>query len=169
MFFGLFLSIQIYIYCSSTNFCYFSIISKRADARVNAANQAMEREQERQRHSQNMYFEDARNQHQEQHHQDTQQHHLQNNYRVRKGLQCMTLIYYHCIQNLMQWKIFRLFPTYWITYSSLIMLSRKFVFHTRLHFNPILHNSMQFQCIYDTYDKIQQKEIMYSVSILIGL
>jgi len=54
----------------------------RADARVNAANQAMEREQERQRHSQNMYFEDARNQHQEQQfNQDTQQHHLQNNYR----------------------------------------------------------------------------------------
>ena len=68
---------------------YFSIISKRADARVNAANQAMEREQERQRHSQNMYFEDARNQHQEQQfNQDTQQHHLQNNYRVCKIIQC---------------------------------------------------------------------------------
>ena len=51
---------------------------KRADARVNAATQAMEREQERERHQQNMYFEDARNQQQ----QDTPQH-MQNNYRVR--------------------------------------------------------------------------------------
>ena len=50
---------------------------KRADARVNAATQAMEREQERERHQQNMYFEDARNQQQ----QDTPQH-MQNNYRV---------------------------------------------------------------------------------------
>ena len=64
---------------------------------------------------------------------------------------------------------FRLFPTYWITYSSLILLSRKFSFHIRLHFNPILHNSKKFECIYGTCDKIQQKEIMYSVSILIGL
>ena len=52
---------------------------KRADARVNAATQAMEREQERERHQQNMYFEDARNQQ----HQDTTPHHMQNNYRVR--------------------------------------------------------------------------------------
>ena len=65
--------------------------------------------------------------------------------------------------------IFRIFPQYWITYSSLILLSRKFSFHIRLHFNPILHNSKKFECIYGTCDKIQQKEIMYSVSILIGL
>ena len=54
---------------------------KRADARVNAATQAMEREQERERHQQNMYFEDARNQQQ----QDTPQH-MRNNYRVRYTL-----------------------------------------------------------------------------------
>ena len=66
----------------------------------------MEREQERQRHSQNMYFEDARNQHQEQHHQDTQQHHLQNNYRVSKAFQCMTFNSYHYNQNRMYWKFF---------------------------------------------------------------
>ena len=60
-------------------FSLFSFLQIRADARVNAANQAIEREQERQRHSQNMYFEDARNPPPPQ--QETP-HHMQNNYRV---------------------------------------------------------------------------------------